>query len=567
MTSTSTAFPARAAAGPRLADVLVERLARLGVEHCFGIIGGAAAHLADAVGRSTIRFTHMRHEAGAAFAAAEASLATGQPVVVLTTTGPGLLNALNGMIAARWDGAKVILLSAGTNATHRGRLPVQETSRYTMPQDALFAPGQWFDLAASVDDAAEMVDLLRRIELGLLRPQGFTAHISLPAQVQGQSFAILPSATSAVVRASFDVAQVGELAETLRESEVVLWVGSGARHSAEAVRRFVKRTHCKVMMTPRAKGIVSERSSQVLGVTGAGGHEAPARYISQMQRGRVLVLGSRLGEASSNFDPRLVPPQGFVHVDVDTQAFGAAYPQATTLGVEAEIGPFINALADAMSSATDGFPAGPTSSLSIAGGPDGDDEGPLTYRSLMQAIQEVVVDGSEAIVMTESGNAFGFGNHHLRFTEPGRYRTSAAWGSMGHMTTGVIGAALATGKRAVSIVGDGALLMNNEIHSAVTSGARATWVVINNGSFAIVDDGMRGLGLLPEGCTFDRVDFVRMAEAVGCPAVQVRSSAELRQALESSSSLSGPFLIDATVIDDEPSPAIAARLRALRGSG
>src|SRR4029453_3987006 len=93
--------------------------------------------------------------------------------------------------------------------------------------------------------------------------------------------------------------------------------------------------------------------------------------------------------------------------------------------------------------------------------------GPGRPAVLMDVVQRVIVDGSNAMVLTESGNAFGFGNHHLRFMEPGRYRSSAAWGSMGHMVCGVVGAAVATGTKAIAIVGDGAMLMNNEINTAV----------------------------------------------------------------------------------------------------
>ena len=54
---------------------------------------------------------------------------------MFATTGPGLLNALTGMTAGRWDGAKVILVSGSTNHAQRGRWATQETSSYTLPQD------------------------------------------------------------------------------------------------------------------------------------------------------------------------------------------------------------------------------------------------------------------------------------------------------------------------------------------------------------------------------------------------------------------------------------------------
>ena len=72
-----------------VADTLVEALIDLGVQHAFGVFGGAIAPFCEALNRSPIEVAHFRHEAGAAFAAIEASLATGRPVVVVATTGPG----------------------------------------------------------------------------------------------------------------------------------------------------------------------------------------------------------------------------------------------------------------------------------------------------------------------------------------------------------------------------------------------------------------------------------------------------------------------------------------------
>ena len=111
----------------------VDYLAALGVEEAFGVSGGAIALLFDALQESAIKLRHFRHETGAAFAATEAHFATGKATAVFATTGPGLLNSLTGMTAARWDGAKVILISGATNSPQRGRWATQETQLLPPP--------------------------------------------------------------------------------------------------------------------------------------------------------------------------------------------------------------------------------------------------------------------------------------------------------------------------------------------------------------------------------------------------------------------------------------------------
>ena len=70
------------------AVAFAEALEQLGVRHAFGVTGGAISFFWSALGGTGIDVTHFRHESGAAFAACEASIASGRPVVVFVTTGP-----------------------------------------------------------------------------------------------------------------------------------------------------------------------------------------------------------------------------------------------------------------------------------------------------------------------------------------------------------------------------------------------------------------------------------------------------------------------------------------------
>ena len=68
--------------------------------------GGGVAPLWAALSRYRgLEVVHFQHESGAAFAATEAYFAARTPVALFTTTGPGLTNALTGILAARTEGA------------------------------------------------------------------------------------------------------------------------------------------------------------------------------------------------------------------------------------------------------------------------------------------------------------------------------------------------------------------------------------------------------------------------------------------------------------------------------
>ena len=162
----------RAGAAPHDVCALVGVLEELGVEHAFGILGGAIAPFCSEIADSSIRLTTFCHEGGAGFAAIELSLATGRPVVVFGTTGPGITNMVTAMNAARWEGARVIFVSGYTPPARRGRWPLQETSGSTACVGELFTAGPVFHYASVVEDGSELDVVTSRLAVGMSRPTG-----------------------------------------------------------------------------------------------------------------------------------------------------------------------------------------------------------------------------------------------------------------------------------------------------------------------------------------------------------------------------------------------------------
>src|SRR3977135_2164956 len=72
-----------------VSELLVGVLEQIGVRHLFGFIGSSLNHLADAVRHSKIEWVGVRHEEGAALAAAGRAKLTGRLGVCAGTTRPG----------------------------------------------------------------------------------------------------------------------------------------------------------------------------------------------------------------------------------------------------------------------------------------------------------------------------------------------------------------------------------------------------------------------------------------------------------------------------------------------
>src|SRR5690625_6463956 len=101
------------------ADIVVRSLIDQGVEHVFGYPGGAVLYIYDAIFKQD-KFRHIlvRHEQAAVHAADAYSRSTNKVGVALVTSGPGLTNAVTGIITADMDSIPLVVISGqvGSNA-------------------------------------------------------------------------------------------------------------------------------------------------------------------------------------------------------------------------------------------------------------------------------------------------------------------------------------------------------------------------------------------------------------------------------------------------------------------
>jgi acetolactate synthase-1/2/3 large subunit len=96
----------------RLSDYIFQALADRGLDHVFLVTGGGAMHLNDAIAvESRMRPICCHHEQACAIAAEGYARVSGKPGIVNVTTGPGGINALNGVFGSWTDSIPMIVIS------------------------------------------------------------------------------------------------------------------------------------------------------------------------------------------------------------------------------------------------------------------------------------------------------------------------------------------------------------------------------------------------------------------------------------------------------------------------
>jgi acetolactate synthase-1/2/3 large subunit len=142
-----------------------------------------------------------------------------------------------------------------------------------------------------------------------------------------------------------------------------------------------------------------------------------------------------------------------------------------------------------------------------------------------------------------------------KYKEPGQFLTSGGLGTMGYGLGASIGAKCGCpDKVVVNIAGDGCFRMNmNEIATATRSEIPVIQVVVNNHVLGMVRQWQTLFyGQRYSATTLrDKVDFVKLAEAMGCQAKRVTDIEEFESAFKEAMEKNEPYLIDCIIDSDE----------------
>ena len=96
----------------RVADYIAQRSVEFGAKHVFLVTGGAAMHLNDAFTRhKSLTPVFFHHEQSAAMAAESYYRLIHRVAVLNVTTGPGGINAINGVYGAYTDSLSMLVIS------------------------------------------------------------------------------------------------------------------------------------------------------------------------------------------------------------------------------------------------------------------------------------------------------------------------------------------------------------------------------------------------------------------------------------------------------------------------
>jgi 3D-(3,5/4)-trihydroxycyclohexane-1,2-dione acylhydrolase (decyclizing) len=565
-----------------LAEALVLGLLKQGVRKYLAIFGHGSTALGEVLRvyeqAGVTRTFNFRNEVAMAHAATALRWQYGEVPAVVTSIGPGALQALAGSLAAASNGVGVYHIY-GDQTTHGEGYNMQQVPK---PEQGLYgritaAMGRSYVLHTP----QALREALRQGAVTVNHPcKAGPFYLLLPLNTQPAPLALnlgaLPEAPRFAPTVAVDEARFAAAAQIIaRHDRIVVKAGGGARRFADGVRALAERAGAAVVLSPGSTGVLPDAHPQNMHVGGSKG--TLSGNFAMEQANLLIAVGTRAvcqADCSGIGYPRATQVIN-LNADLDDVTH-----YNRTLALNGDIGASLERLLEALR----GFEPGPGKRRWL------EDcharkqawlafkrercDAPALFDEVWQrpvltqpvAIRTVAAFAKAhgAIKLFDAGDVQANGFQIVEDDTPFDTLTEAGASYMGFAVGGALAAALAERPRyAIAFAGDGSFTMNPQVLiDAVEHGLRGMIVVFDNRAMGAIGALQRA----QYGAAFrtrDRVavDYVALANAVaGVRALSGGTSVgELTAALESAYRHDGPSLVHVPVYGgDDPRGGMGA---------
>ena len=526
---------------------VVEALRAEGVRHVFGIPGVHNLAIYDALLRQdAIQHVLARHEAGATFMADGYARASGDPGVVIVTTGPGATNTLTPLVEAYASGVPVLAVMSDIALPLVGR--DLGALHEVVNQIECFRPmTRW---AEAVTDARAIPrDVQGAFDLFGSGRQGPIA-ISIPNDLLSAKVDATLAPPGRSRRPPCDVHEIAEAARLLRSARKPLLVAGGGVIAAGAhaeLTRVARRLGTPVITSVMGRGAIPETDPLWQGVLANKRATEAAFGAADV----VFVVGCRLTHRSTQgllLNLSFGPEQTLIHLDLDPMVLGKLYkPQ---LGV---VGDAKHGLARLAETLGGGQPDVDWDRAWLAALKTSANE---RYTSDVADFIRILRDSTAAdgIVVCDQTNMNYWMEWRYPVLAPRTFLYPIGSATLGYAVPAAIGAKIAKPDRqVVAVVGDGGFFFSvNELLTAVKYNLGIVFLVLNDNRFGAIKYLQERLFGRSGETELVNPDFPALARACGAAADRVPSLAELGEALKLALARRKPTVLELPLAVEPP---------------
>lgn len=544
----------------KVSDYLVDCLYNNEIDTYFLVTGGAIIPTVDAIGRKDgVKYFCFQHEQSAAMAAEAYYRSSGKLGVVLSTSGPGAQNLLNG-ICGCWYESIPCLFITGQVSTYESIDSISTKPRQLgfqeMPVVESFAP--FTKYINKVKDATKIPEALSKaIKLAMEGRPG-PSLLDIPTNIQNGIVEVdsVQFSTPDKVNDPDLANKVSVVKQKLKESKrPLILIGHGVTlsQSQEAALKLLDRLKVPFVVSWGGFDAIPHNHSNFVGAIGVYGSRGGNFAIQNCDL--LITIGSRLDTRQTGGDLSTFSRGSFkVMVDVDINEVHKGRGLNIDLPIICDAGIFIeeclSTLEEVRVSEDWQSKCSDWSKLQLDNRPL--KEGVLTSYEFLEHLNTQLPE--QSIVIPDEGGHLVWSMQSLKAKANQRIFSNFGNSSMGYGLPAAIGAAIDTDKLVVCIDGDGGFQMNiQELQTIKQYNLPVKIFIMNNSCYGIIkqfqDAYFGSRYIATDNQDYTVPDFVAVANAYGIKAVEANKT-NYREIIKLALNEKGSILVN-VVIDRE----------------
>ncbi|HGA3412485.1 TPA: acetolactate synthase AlsS [Streptococcus agalactiae] len=533
------------------ADLIVDSLINHDVKYVFGIPGAKIDRVFDTLEDKGPELIVARHEQNATFMAQAVGRITGEPGVVIATSGPGISNLATGLVTATDEGDAVLAIGGQVK---RGDL--LKRAHQSMNNVAMLEPITKY--SAEVHDPNTLSETVANAYRLAKSGKPGASFISIPQDVTDSPVSVKAiKPLSAPKLGSASVLDINYLAQAINNAVLpVLLLGNGASSEGvtAAVRQLLDAVKLPVVETFQGAGIVSreledetffgrvglfrnqpgdmllKRADLVIAI-GYDPIEYEARNWNAEISARIIVIDVEQAEIDTYFQPERELIGDMAHtLDLLLPAIkGYELPEGSK--------EYLKGLRNNIENVSD---------VKF----DRDSAHGLVHPlDLIDVLQENTTD--DMTVTVDVGSHYIWMARYFKSYEARHLLFSNGMQTLGVALPWAISAALLRpNTKVISVSGDGGFLFSaQELETAVRLHLPIVHIIWNDGKYNMVEFQEEMKYGRSSGVDFGPVDFVKYAESFGAKGYRVDSKDSFEETLKQAliDAENGPVLIDVPI--------------------
>lgn len=536
-------------------QIVIECLKEQGVDTVFGYPGGTILNIYDELYKHSHEIKHFltAHEQGAAHAADGYARATGKVGVCLATSGPGSTNLVTGIATAYMDSVPLVAITANVAVNLLGRDSFQEIdiAGVTMP----ITKHNYI-----VKDVTKLAETIRKAFKIASSGRPGPVLVDITKDVTAAKTKYTPVIPELTIRKTDEITEhdLHHALEMIKHAKKpYIFVGGGAviSEAHDELKEFVDKIDAPVADTLMGKGAFDGTDIRYTGMLGMHGTKTSNLGVTECDL--LIAIGARFSDRVTGNAKKFAKNAKILHIDIDPAEINKNVP--AYYSVIGDIKEVLSILNKRLEQQNHKEWVEHIISLKV--------KHPLKYKHdtltgpfILEKLFEITQ--GDAIITTEVGQHQMWSAQFFKYKLPRTFITSGGLGTMGYGLGACIGAKVGMPDSiVVNIAGDGCFRMNmNELATATRYDIPIIEIVFNNHVLGMVRQWQTLFYEQRYSYTHlnDKVDFVKVAEAMGAKAYRITKEEEVEAVLREAIALKAPVLIECIIdSDDKVWPMVA----------